>query len=182
MLLGAPAMVPFVSDRCDDRRLAIVPTDGADLGEGPQPRTRPVGPDQKARARTGRALHIRLERIASGCEAGDERPSVFDAELLAQAEQAGDDIVVHRHMGERLTADFIKAHLDRAHRVAHAAVHNRHSQDRFGKRGDRLPRADSLEHTARSRRDGYGAVATFPLAQTWVDDQNIGAAPQRLFQ
>jgi hypothetical protein len=69
-----------------------------------------------------------------------------------------------------------------AYRVVRAAVHNSHLQNWFGKRGDRLPRADPLEHMARTGGYGARATATFSLAHARIDDQNAGAAPQRLFQ
>ena len=113
-----------------------------------------VGTSASARSRerapsaatTSRALRRRPSAssssadVASRREAGHGGGDRLEAERRGRVAQRVGDVVVERHMGERFVVFAAEAQLLDPHRVARAAVIDRHAADRLGERRQRRPR------------------------------------------
>jgi hypothetical protein len=99
----------------------------------------------------------------------------------AERRQRADDIVVEGHMGERLVFRS-EIEMGQAHGVAHAAVHDRHRQDRLRLWRDRLPGADTFEQAPRPSgdRDRAQRGRARRGRRPRIDDGDGGALPHRL--
>ena len=180
MLLGAPFVIALVRDRCDDAGLAGVPAHSGNIGERAQLGAQAVGGDDQPRTQNLAAGEIDPRGVPARREARHRLPDRLDAERGGDPGERARDVVVERHMRERLSLARVEFQVLHPHRVADAAVVDDHVQDRLGQRLQRLPGADALEEMARPGRQRDGAHMPVALPGAWIDDGDGNAASQRL--
>ena len=71
----------------------------------------------------------------------------------------------------------LEAQLLEPHRVAHAAVGDRHVQDRLGERRQRRPGADPLDQPARPCGERHRAQPPVALARARIDERDLQPRP-----
>jgi hypothetical protein len=150
MLFGAALVVALVGDGGDDGGHAGVPADHRDLGELAQLRARAVGGDDQSRPEPLAGRKHDLSRVAPRRKLGRCGGDRLDAERGGGFAQRGANIIVERHMRERLVARGLEAQLLEPHRVAHPPVGDGHLKDRLGERRQGCPGAHLLDQPTRS--------------------------------
>ena len=103
MLLGAALVLAFMRDRRDDAALPGVPADDRDPGERAQRELRAVGRDDEPRADSRAVVSVSRAVDAPGSKSWTRRRRRISTPSVSRGvRQRGDEIVVERHMGERL--------------------------------------------------------------------------------